>query len=72
MSLAVQWRGTPDAFPGCTMPPQWCDAHHGDWWSRGGATDVANGALLCQRHHTRVHSRDLTATITPTGVTWHL
>lgn len=59
-------------YPGCTMPPQWTDAHHVDWWSHGGATDVANGALLCERHHTHVHTRDLTATITATGVTWHL
>lgn len=59
-------------YPGCTMPPQWCDAHHVDWWSRGGTSDVTNGALLCQRHHTRVHTHDMTATITATGVTWHL
>lgn len=59
-------------YPGCTMPPQWCDAHHVDWWSRGGGTDLDNAALLCQRHHTRVHTHDLTATITATGVTWHV
>lgn len=59
-------------FPGCTMPPQWTDAHHVDWWSRGGTSDIGNGALLCERHHTRVHQLDLTATITSTGVTWHV
>ncbi|WP_277453554.1 HNH endonuclease signature motif containing protein [Janibacter sp. DB-40] len=59
-------------YPGCTMPPQWCDAHHVAWWSRGGASDIGNAALLCERHHTRVHTRDLRASITPTGVTWHL
>lgn len=59
-------------YPGCTMPPQWCDAHHVDWWSRGGGTDIDNAALLCQRHHTKVHTHDLTATITDTGVTWHV
>lgn len=59
-------------FPGCTMPPQWCDAHHVEWWSRGGDSDLSNAALLCQRHHTRVHDRDLTATVTATGVTWHV
>ena len=31
----------------------------------------ANAALLCPRHHTHVHERDLTATATSTGVTWH-
>ncbi len=58
-------------FRGCTMPPQWTDAHHVDWWSHGGGTDVSNGALLCERHHTHVHTHGLTATIDATGVTWH-
>lgn len=59
-------------YPGCTMPAQWCDAHHLEWWSRGGDSDMANAALLCQRHHTRVHDRDLTATVADSGVTWHV
>ncbi|MGC0274617.1 DUF222 domain-containing protein [Pseudactinotalea sp. Z1739] len=59
------------SFPGCTIPAQWCQAHHVQFWANGGPTDLANGALLCQRHHTHVHSHDLTATVTPTGVTWH-
>jgi hypothetical protein len=58
-------------FPGCTVPAGWCEAHHITWWSRGGRTDLRNGALLCQRHHTLVHHRDLTATVTATRVTWH-
>jgi hypothetical protein len=58
-------------FPGCTIPPQWADAHHVEHWSRGGPTDLSNAALLCGRHHTLVHERDLTATVTATGVTWH-
>jgi hypothetical protein len=59
-------------FPGCTMPPQWCDAHHVTHWIDGGDTDLANAALLCGRHHTVVHERQMTATVTATGVTWHL
>jgi hypothetical protein len=59
-------------YPGCTIPAQWCDAHHVTWYSRGGKTYYLNLALLCGRHHTLVHRHDLTATITPTGVTWHL
>ncbi len=59
-------------YPGCTMPPQWCDAHHVAWWSRGGGSDIDNAALLCERHHIKVHTHDLTATVTATGVTWHL
>lgn len=48
--------------PGCSVPNTWCDAHHIDWWSRSGRTDINNLALLCARHHTIVHERDLTAT----------
>lgn len=69
---AIWLRDQSCTFPGCTMPGQWCDAHHVDWWSRGGGSDVTNGALLCGRHHTRVHDLDLTATITATSVTWHV
>lgn len=59
-------------FPGCTVPNTWCDAHHVTWWSRGGPTDIANMALLCGRHHTIVHDKDLSATTDATGVTWHV
>jgi hypothetical protein len=46
-------------YQGCSMPAQWCAAHHGVWWSRGGPTDHDNLYLLCPRHHTRVHDLDL-------------
>lgn len=59
-------------FPGCSIPATWCDAHHVSWWQRGGRSDIANLALLCGRHHTLVHDRDVSATITGSGVTWHL
>lgn len=44
-------------WPGCGAPPSWCHAHHVTEWSRGGATDIDNGALLCAFHHRHVHSR---------------
>jgi hypothetical protein len=59
------------SWPGCSIPATWCDAHHVVHWCRGGATDLTNLALLCGRHHTVVHERDLTAAVTATGVTWH-
>jgi hypothetical protein len=43
-------------IPGCHAPGAWCDAHHATWWSKGGATDLNNLALLCGRHHADVHS----------------
>jgi hypothetical protein len=46
-------------FPGCSMPPHWTDAHHLVHWVDGGPSDLGNAALLCQRHHTIVHSRRL-------------
>ncbi len=36
---------------------QWCDAHHLVHWADGGPTDLDNAALLCERHHTIVHTR---------------
>src|SRR4051812_2895473 len=70
LALCVRDRGC--TFPGCSRPPSWCDAHHGLHWCDGGATDLANMALLCPRHHTIVHQKGYTATIDAFGVTWHL
>lgn len=69
-ALTIRDKGC--TFPGCTMPPQWCEAHHVSHWIDGGATDLDNAALLCGRHHTVVHVRSLTATVTGRGVTWHV
>ncbi len=43
-------------FPGCTKPATWCDAHHLIHWADGGPSDTDHGALLCQAHHTVVHT----------------
>jgi len=42
-------------IPGCTVPGDGCDAHHVQWWERGGATDLDNLALVCGRHHAEIH-----------------
>jgi hypothetical protein len=54
-------------FPGCTAPATWCDAHHVRHWLDGGPTDVTNGTLLCERHHTIVHRDRLNATLSSSG-----
>ncbi len=59
-------------IPGCTVPATWCDAHHVVPWALGGRSDLSNYALLCPRHHTWVHDRGVSATVTALGVTWHL
>jgi len=43
------------AFPGCGHPPSYTEAHHLQWWSRGGPTDLSNGIPLCSFHHHRIH-----------------
>lgn len=43
------------AFPDCSIPAAWCEAHHLSPWSRGGSTSIDNGVLLCSRHHHVIH-----------------
>ncbi|MFC0314779.1 DUF222 domain-containing protein [Gordonia phosphorivorans] len=52
-ALVLRDRGC--AFPGCGVPPSWCDGHHVDHWGHGGVTSLDNGVLLCRRHHTVIH-----------------
>lgn len=64
-------------FPGCTAPAAWTQAHHVVHWVDGGPSDLANAALLCQRHHTQVHDQRLIAKVHPAdedgrSVTWDL
>ncbi len=54
-------------YPGCDRPPEWTDAHHIIHWADGGATNLDNLALLCQRHHTIVHQQELTLIRRPDG-----
>lgn len=55
-------------WPGCTIPHNWCDAHHLHFWEHGGPTDMANLALVCNHHHKRFHHHGYTATVTPDGL----
>lgn len=43
-------------WPGCDRPPSWTEAHHLHPWSTGGKTDLAEGMLLCRRHHLLLHN----------------
>lgn len=53
-------------YPGCDAPTTWARAHHVHHWWDGGPTDIHNGALLCERHHTIVHNRRLWAEVRDT------
>jgi uncharacterized protein DUF222 len=52
---AVEMRDGHCVFAGCTAPTHWCDVHHRLEWINGGATSLDNSALVCERHHTKVH-----------------
>jgi len=54
---AVELRDETCVFAGCGAPAWWCDVHHVVHWLFGGETNLENSALLCERHHTRVHHR---------------
>ncbi|MDT0183686.1 DUF222 domain-containing protein [Microbacterium sp. ARD31] len=48
---------------GCETTASGCHAHHDDPWSRGGRTDLANGRLLCPRHHRLAHDARYAMTV---------
>ena len=52
---AVEQRDWHCIFAGCHAPSYWCDVHHLVHWADDGETCLDNLALLCERHHTKVH-----------------
>jgi hypothetical protein len=52
------------AFPNCTIPAPWCEAHHITYWSQDGPTNLNNGVLLCSAHHHLIHKEQWTITTT--------
>jgi hypothetical protein len=56
LRTALDIRDKGCVFTGCYAPTHWCDAHHLlEWVLDDGPTSIDNGALLCERHHTKVH-----------------
>ena len=65
VAMAVQ-QGFTCAVERCDVPTAWADAHHLDGWALDGKTDVADGVLICARHHTLAHHPDyLTQRLAP-------
>ena len=52
---AVELRDKTCVFTGCEAPAWWCEVHHVLHWGDGGETCLENSALLCERHHCKVH-----------------
>ncbi len=52
---AVVARDRTCVFAGCGAPHHWAEVHHLVHWAHGGETSLANSALLCEPHHTKVH-----------------
>ncbi|WP_051298371.1 HNH endonuclease [Arthrobacter castelli] len=57
------------AFPGCTMPAPWTEAHHIQYASDDGETSTDNGCLLCSFHHHLIHKEKWAITVHH-GVPW--
>lgn len=66
LALAVRDQGC--IWPGCDRPPAWCEAHHLNFWSEDGPTDLDNAALVCHFHHFLLHEGQWTAHMTTDGV----
>ncbi len=52
-------------FPGCDRPSKWCEGHHVRWVTHGGATELSNLVMLCQRHHHLLHLPEWEAKLLP-------
>jgi hypothetical protein len=55
------------AYPTCSAPASWCDAHHIRHWLHGGPTDLHNLVLLCRKHHRILHHSDWDVTVNPSS-----
>jgi hypothetical protein len=54
MLRQLRYRDRECRFPGYSLR-RFTNAHHVEWWSRGGRTDIENLVLLCTFHHRLVH-----------------
>jgi hypothetical protein len=66
LALAVRDQGC--VWPSCDRPPAWCEAHHLNFWSEDGPTDLDNAALVCHFHHFLLHEGEWKARMADDGV----
>jgi hypothetical protein len=71
MMRQIRHRDDTCRFPGCDAR-RFTQAHHIEWWSRGGETELDNLVLVCSFHHTLVHERGWSIERTDDGdLVWH-
>ena len=62
-AMATRDRGC--RWPGCGAPLDWCEGHHLDSWVFTRRTSIGTSALLCDKHHRKVHEGGWTLTGDP-------
>ncbi|MGZ4494698.1 MAG: DUF222 domain-containing protein [Nocardioides sp.] len=67
MRQAIAVRDKECTAEGCDRPAAWCEVHHRVPFSKGGATSVENGRLLCPRHHHHAHDSGFDMRVLPDG-----
>ncbi len=65
--IAIRHRDQHCTSHGCDWPAAMCHVHHNTPWSRGGNTNLADGRLLCPRHHTYAHNPKYQMKTIPNG-----
>lgn len=65
--VAIALRDGGCVVEGCDWPPGMCHVHHKDAWARGGGTSVANGIMICPRHHSVAHDSRYQMKTSPNG-----
>ena len=65
--IAIRHRDQHCTTLGCDWPAALCHVHHNVPWSRGGKTNIADGRLLCPRHHSYAHSPKYEMKTIPNG-----
>jgi hypothetical protein len=56
MMRQLRYRDRTCRFPNCHLR-RFTQAHHVEWWSNGGRTELQNLVLVCTFHHKLVHER---------------
>ena len=65
--IAIGQRDKTCTADGCDWPTAMCHVHHNMPWSKGGKTTIADGRLLCPRHHSYAHNPKYQMKTIPNG-----